>query len=879
MIITGFIQVRNEIESGHLERFFDWNKPLFDHIVAFDDKSTDGSAEFLRGKVDLLIEANFCSFASELANKNMLMDLAKDKFPETDWYLWLDADEVLFASRNELEDLIKEAESNNFDGISLPLTNLYKSEYFFRTDSSFDALRNVRLWKNTPNLNFSTQVGLHQLSHPTSIKKISIQENLHVTHFGFASQVLIAKKFANYKLLGQQGLNLWRLIDEQGMLLSPIKDRMALLGSRSKLYFEQNSNDIITPKQSTMFEYLAMLQGYSNAEKRNNPFVSVICPISSGTDWLEFQYGELLALRKEMGPGEVEIIFVAHNVAPDVSDYLIQNNIPHVVAPGKTNKNERYINTMYSAYNYGASKANGRYLLFVESDMSYAPSFLHKMASVASPKKYIVAKSIESGRISPSNIAIMKNFGKSPSAFRRNNFYKYANRVSRNSQDLGGLYIPAIVLRNDFTKLGGFPEGNIQIDSFESYINGGSYTQAKIEEPQISGYKSFIAKFEKSGGSHITNNSAILYHFQKEKNIDSKYSFSNISSGIAIANDQLIGINGELTLWNYLIEDLLNLGIRTNPISLGVNTKLPYKICRRSLWVKPRSRIIFRNATFLKSLRGPWRQVVLLQDMVLSPNSILKRQKIAVNSAVTRVTNSQVMLDFPKSRNTQRRHLLVLPVNPLWEDTPINPKQTKSFDAVFVGAFSETKGWHEIKEVIASYPDANFLCVSKYISDEPDFEHGITPKNVKILRCLETEDLIKVVDSARIFIVGSLFETQCLAAMEAATRNLAICMKDTGLLSKLPESVKDQIGIFHSDLVSSFGLLLNKMKTNPKTICPRDALESAGLTSSQLRKEWINMLLEELEQSFNIIIPTKFTLKIKSKIPNAIKLKIRAVLK
>jgi hypothetical protein len=95
MKITAFIQVRNEVATGHLQRFFKWNLDLFDYIVAFDDASFDGSVEFLQPKVDLLIRSEFCSFSSELANKKRLLIEAKKSLPETNWFLWLDADEVL----------------------------------------------------------------------------------------------------------------------------------------------------------------------------------------------------------------------------------------------------------------------------------------------------------------------------------------------------------------------------------------------------------------------------------------------------------------------------------------------------------------------------------------------------------------------------------------------------------------------------------------------------------------------------------------------------------------------------------------------------------------------------------------------------------------
>jgi len=871
MKITAFMQVRNEVDTGHLVRFFKWNAELFDHIVAFDDASSDGSADFLENNVDLLIRSEYCSFSSELANKKRLLIEAKKLFPETDWFLWLDADEVLFTSRGQIEEVLVRAEEGNFDGVSFPLTNLWRDEAFYRTDSLYDSLTNVRLWKNSEDLRFEVEPGLHKLLHPKGINRILAQNEFHVTHFGFASKNLIARKFSYYRSLGQQGSNLWRLIDERELTLEHVSARASKLGSRYAQYRDALASSELPPSKISFTEYLAIADLVDKEIPAIKPFVTIVCLIYRGVDWLEFQYSELLALRKELGPQEVEILFVANDASQEVLDFLSQNNIPHVIAPGKLGADEWYINSVYRGYNFGAEIAKGRYLLFVNSDMAYAPGFLHAMLQESAEDRYVSAKLVESGRLKPAEIAIKKNFGKTLRRFRRKSFYKFAERIQGSEVQEGGLYMPAIVARDRFLGCGGFPEGNISAESISGYILGESFSVAKLGSNLVSGDDAFIRKFRAQGGLHLTTSSAIVYHFQEGEKSSSRISSNNkVPSGIAILNDQLIGINGELTLWNYLIDDLALRDVKVIPIPLGVNQKVPYRVSRSQLWRKPAARLVFRNATFLRRLRGPWHQLVLLQDKVT--NVRLNRfQRIALKVADARVTNSTESFSLLNLEPSKRNYLLPVPVHPFWQDAPIGDNNGKHFDAIFVGAFNETKGWEDVKNLIYRFPQCKFLLVSKYSDDNPGFHNSIQPSNVLIERCLQTEELLALVDQARIFVVGSPFETQCLAAMEAAFRNLVICMKNTGLLSQLPFHVRDQIGVFHSDLSVAFEEILQRASASSTAFAPAEAMKNAGLDTFDLREKWMQMILGELEQTFKIEVSPSISRRIKNWIPNKYK--------
>jgi hypothetical protein len=363
----------------------------------------------------------------------------------------------------------------------------------------------------------------------------------------------------------------------------------------------------------------------------------------------------------------------------------------------------------------------------------------------------------------------------------------------------------------------------------------------------------------------------MVYHFQEGEKSSSKISSNNkVSSGIAILNDQLIGINGELTLWNYLIEDLALRGVKVLPIPLGVNQKVPYRISRSQLWRKPAARLVFRNATFLRNLRGPWRQLVLLQDKV-SNARISRFQRTALKVADARVTNSTESFSLLNLEPSKRNYLLPVPVHPSWQGALTSDTKLKHFDAIFVGAFNETKGWEDVKKLIYRFPQCKFLLVSKYADDDPGFHKSIQPANVEIERCLQTQELLTLVDKARIFVVGSPFETQCLAAMEAAFRNLVICMKKTGLLSQLPFPLRDQIGVFHSDLSVAFEEILRRTSDSSAAFTPAEAMKNAGLDTFDLREKWIQMILGELEHTFRIEVSPSISRRLKNWIPNKYK--------
>jgi len=444
----------------------------------------------------------------------------------------------------------------------------------------------------------------------------------------------------------------------------------------------------------------------------------------------------------------------------------------------------------------------------------------------------------------------------------------------------GGLFMPALLHKETFLKYGGYPEGNLKVDSLKNYLQGLPYEFAKLGEDLIPGDSAFMSLLNQYSIEHKTNLNSIAYHFQEgEKSEFNKRAVLNSPSGFAIANDRLIGINLERTLWNYLIDDLTSLKFKVQAIALGTGRKVPYRFASRSLYAKPKARVLFRNATFLRQIRGSWRQIVLVQDSV-SSKKILRNQNLARSKSAAEITNSQVFIGSPQGRLSLHQYLMPLPIESAWDNFSgeKNIIRGSRIRAIFIGAFNETKGWELIRPLVEKYQSIDFLLVSKYADDRSGLDSDIG-ENWEIKRNLSTHDLIREVDNSNFLILGSPFETQCLVAIECALRNIPVLMQPTGLLATLPAHDREKIGIFATDLDAGLIQMAERLKKELSDFKPREILKKYGLDNEGLRKEWLEILVSELQLSFIPKTPIPLINQIKRRTPKRLKQALRKLVR
>ena len=648
MELTLIAVCRNEADTGHIDSFLKWNIPLFDNVLIYDDASSDDTVKLLKQSGVEVIENEISIFKNELLIREKILAEAKVRFPKTGWFMILDLDEVLTCSREELMMIIDKAESQNCTGVRFMLVNLWKSEVYFRTDEYFNRVAKIHLWKNQREMYFSGESGLHRELHPISIQAIYAQDSIRILHLGFSTREKIVQKFLTYKNFGQESRSLWRLIDERCMETQPLSSIASSLGQNINKWVSQAG--LGQPSATSVAHYLLDIRELevTKARHEKKPFVTLVCLIYSGIDWLEFAYGELLLLQKEFEQGEVEILFCANDASQEVLDFLKHNNIPHIEF-NNPDPNEYYISRVYRAYNFATSAAESEYCLLVNSDMAYTPGFLTKILLQRDKDSFVVAKLVESGTLKPGPLAVKRNFGKTLQRFRRKAFYKYALRKEEPGFAEGGLFMPLLVSREAFLNLGGFPEGNITPDSLASYLQSERFEIAKPGEHCVSGDEALFKKAKLKGIKHVTSLRSIAYHFQEgEKRHTSSKVNSKIRSGFAIVNHSLAGTNKESAELDLLVEILEKNCLQVSKCNMG-KVRSPWIFLRKTPTLnftpKTNPRVCIQYASYSPIVDRGVRWVTLLQGTDADPKLSIKQKK-ELRLASTVVTNSIPMIDL-----------------------------------------------------------------------------------------------------------------------------------------------------------------------------------------------------------------------------------------
>ena len=412
--LIGFLQIHNESKKGNLERVLNHLSRFCDDVVIYDDGSTDDSYEIASKFTKNIIRSSINDFKGEIAHKQKLLDLGLSLNP--DWIVWLDADEV-FDRDGELyavRDLCRYGESEKIDGFSFLEFNLWRSLSKYRVDEQWHKLWQIRLWRNTGDLEFIDERGLHKQIVPSGMKKIC-RTDVKVIHYGFSSKERIDEKYEMYRRHGQTGIPLERISDEKDINLKP---------------FSRDWYPLSTFK------------------------VVVVCLIYKSTKYLEFVLNSF-----NRHTTDAELLFIANDATDKVKNYLTRNKINHLVFDNK-DKDEHYIKRVYRAWNFGGSHADGDIIVFVNSDMAFSENWLENLLKNLKKDRIVTSRLVESGKLESGKTAISKNFGKSYKEFDQSRFEDFAKEIREDRILKGGLFMPCAIYKDIFVKSGGYPIGN-----------------------------------------------------------------------------------------------------------------------------------------------------------------------------------------------------------------------------------------------------------------------------------------------------------------------------------------------------------------------------------------------------------------------------------
>lgn len=807
-------QIYNEIKKKNLERFWKYLQPICDGVVVYDDGSTDGSYEFMRQHTPYIIRGTQNNFTHEIAHKEKLLNYALSLNP--DFILWLDADEVLTANAEEkLQELCSSCVKQNADGVSFHELNLWRSHSWRRLDNRYDAGWFVRLWRVTPELRFTkTTEGLHQQQYPSSIQNVTKSSEIKVIHYGFASDQSLAYKYLTYKSHGQADWALDRLLDEMTLELQQVP---------KELFPRDLWIDDEAPRKRTFSEALSSVEQFRSSVFK--PGVSIVCLIYKSVEWLEFVYQQVL---RHTDLQNNEFFFIANDPSEEVVQYLKCHYIPHYVWNNSAEqRKEWYINNVYRAWNYGAKMAQGDYLLFINSDMAFTPGWFERLFESIDGRNCVASRLVESGKLLSGQYAISRNFGRTVKEYDEENFLRYAESISKIDVHEGGLFMPLLIRKKDFWNVGGYPEGNIVANSDlrEPVI-------AKKGEACVSGDVVLMEKLKSTGIRHETVFGSVVYHFQCGE-MDEKVISTTPSDTpkVVICNDYLGGRMGEKTMWGFLLESLpratgVDMTVVGSAGDFAANARDHIRTQHSE------STIILQNASFIDTVDDSRFTIAYLQDNLRAMQRTSVQQEQNLRNAHLLVTNSRLT-----ARSYPEYEFEIIPIG---VDSRLFRPMDKSAlrsefgfpdrrTGIFVGDFSEVKGWQKIKKIVDARKDLFWILVSK------DMKEYQSP-HCKTYNRIDQSLLAKIFNCADFFILGSPVETQCLAAIEACMCNIPVIMHNTGIFADFSDEERAKVGIFGDQFEEAIESIFARSFT------PRTVMFEKGLTVEAMSDRWIKVL-------------------------------------
>ena len=216
--VVGFAQLHNELSSGHLLRWAHHMRDM-DDVYVFDQASTDGSRAFYEAHGYKTVLSPTNRFNEELLCKQELLNrVLEDAQP--DWIFWIDGDTAPL--NFDPRALAEEHHRSDVDGVSVGHYNLWRSVEAYRIDNKYHNMHKrgrVCLWRYSKSLRFKNHVGLHQKQYPQGFRCVKRHDTAALVHYGFSTDHDILNRYYRYRLLGQQGKQLERLVDESTLEL------------------------------------------------------------------------------------------------------------------------------------------------------------------------------------------------------------------------------------------------------------------------------------------------------------------------------------------------------------------------------------------------------------------------------------------------------------------------------------------------------------------------------------------------------------------------------------------------------------------------------------------------------------------------------------
>jgi len=274
---------------------------------------------------------------------------------------------------------------------------------------------------------------------------------------------------------------------------------------------------------------------------------------------------------------------------------------------------------------------------------------------------------------------------------------------------------------------------------------------------------------------------------------------------VILVNDFLFGMLGEKkVLWNYMLEGIKNLvPVDTKIIKdnnqYNNNLSFEENVANYIRNNYPDCKLIIQNGSYFNLIPINIKKIILIQDNLRKMNKKSMIQENNFKNADIIVSNSNEVDNYYSERQCVQiplgvdSNFFTIISN---EDNILRKNLSLPIDrkiGIFVGSFTEVKGWSLMKKIIERHSEIFWILVTKH-ENESYFSN-----NSRVYNKIDQELLVKLLNSSDFFILPSPSETQCLAAIEANLCNIPVIMYNTGYITNLTEEEKSKIGVVTND--------------------------------------------------------------------------------
>lgn len=197
---------------------------------------------------------------------------------------------------------------------------------------------------------------------------------------------------------------------------------------------------------------------------------------------------------------------VANNPEPSL---MLDYDIDIYMDPNPT---DHYVSRVYRCWNYCVESSKAEYVCLVNSDMAFSPGWLEALERRLDGKTIPCSRLVEPEFIRPEGQVlttgkhgIAVDLGRNPATFPMESWHKMAEDLAEDRVEPGGLYMPCVLHRETFLRVGGYPEGNLarQIGA------------TRLDMGVLSGDEYLFWKMAQQEFRHVTCFDSLVYHMQE----------------------------------------------------------------------------------------------------------------------------------------------------------------------------------------------------------------------------------------------------------------------------------------------------------------------------------------------------------------------------